>query len=37
MLPLAIAMGMVVWVMIGYALLGPEPPVSKEAEADVHV
>ncbi len=34
MLPLAIAMGTVVWAMIGYALLSPDPPAPAGAEVD---
>ena len=32
MLTLAIAMGTVVWAMIGYALLSPNPPAPEGAE-----
>jgi hypothetical protein len=32
MLALAIAMGTVVWAMIGYALLSPNPPVPEGAD-----
>ncbi len=32
MLALAIAMGTVVWAMIGYALLSPEPPAPEGAD-----
>jgi len=37
MLTLAIAMGTVVWAMIGYALLSPNPPAPEGAEVDAHV
>ncbi len=32
MLALAIAMGMVVWAVIGYALLSPDPPAPEGAD-----
>ncbi len=32
MLALAIAMGTVVWAMIGYALLSPDPPAPEGAD-----
>jgi hypothetical protein len=32
MLSLAIAMGVVVWAMIGYALLSPDPPAPEGAD-----
>jgi hypothetical protein len=32
MLALAIAMGTVVWAMIGYALLSPNPPATEGAD-----
>ena len=37
MLPLAIAMGTVVWAMIGYALLSPNPPALEGTDADVNI
>jgi hypothetical protein len=37
MLALAIAMGTVVWAMIGYALLSPNPPAPEGAEVDAHI
>ncbi len=37
MLALTIAMGAVVWAMIGYALLSPNPPAPERAEADAHI
>ena len=37
MLPLTIAMGTVVWAMIGYALLSPDPPAPERADEDAHV
>ena len=37
MLALAIAMGAVVWTMIGYALLSPNPPAAEGAEVDAHI
>jgi hypothetical protein len=32
MLPLAIGMGTLVWAVIGYALLQPNPPAAERAE-----
>jgi hypothetical protein len=37
MLTLAIAMATVVWVMIGYALLSPNPPAPDGVDVDAHV
>ena len=37
MLSLAIAMGVVVWAMIGYALLSPNPPALDGADADANI
>ena len=37
MLVLTIAMGAVVWGMIGYALLSPNPPAPEGAVLDAHV
>jgi hypothetical protein len=37
MLSLAIAMGMVVWAMIGYALFSPNPPVLEGTDADANI
>ena len=37
MLSLAIAMGTVVWAMIGYALLSPNPPALEGTDADVNI
>jgi hypothetical protein len=37
MLALAIAMGTVVWAMIGYALLSPNPPALEGTDADANV
>ena len=37
MLSLAIAMGTVVWAMIGYALLSPNPPALEGTDADVNL
>ena len=37
MLALAIAMGTVVWAMIGYALLSPNPPALEGTDADVNL
>jgi hypothetical protein len=34
MLPLTIAMGTVVWAVIVYALLSPNPPGSEDADGD---
>jgi hypothetical protein len=34
MFPLTIAMGTVVWAVIVYALLSPNPPVSEDADGD---
>lgn len=36
MLALAIAMGTVVWAMIGYALLQPDPTVSEATDVAGH-
>ena len=37
MLALAIAMGTVVWAMIGYALLSPNPPALEGTDADANI
>ena len=37
MLSLAVAMGTVVWAMIGYALLSPNPPVLEGTDADADI
>jgi hypothetical protein len=37
MLALAIGMGAVVWAMIGYALVSPNPPAPEGAEVDAHI
>ena len=37
MLSLAIAMGTVVWAMIGYALLSPNPPAVEGTDVDVNI
>jgi hypothetical protein len=37
MLTLAIAMGTVVWAMIGYALLSPNPPALEGTDADANI
>ena len=37
MLSLAIAMGTVVWAMIGYALLSPNPPALEGTDVDVNI
>ena len=37
MLVLTIAMGAVVWGMIGYALLSPNPPVLEGTDADADI
>jgi hypothetical protein len=37
MLSLAIAMGTVVWAMIGYALLSPNPPALEGTGADANI
>jgi hypothetical protein len=37
MLSLAIAMGAVVWAMIGYALLSPNPPALEGTDADANI
>jgi hypothetical protein len=37
MFPLTIAMGTVVWAVIVYALLSPNPPVSEGADGDAPV
>ena len=37
MLSLAIAMGTVVWAMIGYALLSPNPPALEGTDVDVNM
>ena len=37
MLSLTIAMGTVVWAMIGYALLSPNPPALEGTDADANI